>query len=233
MAENNIPEPTTTDPIPSPTVDKPAGEGDPSLLDPAGDSPIGDKGNIGGEDDQSKGLLDTADEGEPSGDGDKSKEENVEYEDFKVAEGLVPDEETLSLAKTKFKELGLTQEQAQGLIDLQNNLMLKHHREQLETMKAQTNELTRQWDAEVRADPELGGARLKENLTIARSAAIMLECPEVLQVIKDTRLGSNPDILRFLYRAGKALQESSYTAAKATSRKNVSLADIMYDAPKK
>lgn len=95
------------------------------------------------------GLLGTADadkEGaeKPAGDG-KPEDKAVEYGDFKIAEQLQVDEETMTLAKDTFKEMGLTQEQAQKLIDLQNNLALKQDATLTKTVEAETQKLIGKW----------------------------------------------------------------------------------------
>ena len=177
------------------------------------------------------GLLGTADadkEGaeKPAGD-DKPEDKAVEYGDFKIAEQLQVDEETLGLAKATFREMGLTQEQAQKLIDLQNNLALKQDATLTKTVEAETQKLIDKWEAAVRADEELGGADLGEKMKIARSAATKLGCEDALMVISEARLSSNPAILRLLYRAGMALSEGAYVQGSVAGEKD--LVSILYD----
>ena len=177
------------------------------------------------------GLLGTADankEGaeKPAGDG-KPEDKAVEYGDFKIAEQLQVDEETMALAKDIFKEMGLTQEQAQKLIDLQNNLALKQDATLTKTVEAETQKLIDKWEAAVRADEELGGADLGEKMKIARSAATKLGCEDALMVISEARLSSNPAILRLLYRAGMALSEGAYVQGSVAGEKD--LVSILYD----
>jgi len=177
------------------------------------------------------GLLGTADadkEGaEKPAEDDKSEDKAVEYGDFKIAEQLQVDDETLSLAKDTFKEMGLTQEQAQKLIDLQNSLALKQDATLTKTVEAETQKLIGKWEAAVRADEELGGADLGEKMKIARSAATKLGCEDALMVISEARLSSNPAILRLLYRAGVALSEGAYVQGSVVGEKD--LVSILYD----
>ena len=177
------------------------------------------------------GLLGTADadkEGaEKPEEDDKSEDKAVEYGDFKIAEQLQVDEETLGLAKATFREMGLTQEQAQKLIDLQNSLALKQDATLTKTVEAETQKLIGKWEAAVRADEELGGADLGEKMKIARSAATKLGCEDALMVISEARLSSNPAILRLLYRAGMALSEGAYVQGSVVGEKD--LVSILYD----
>lgn len=177
------------------------------------------------------GLLGTADadkEGaEKPAEDDKSEDKAVEYGDFKIAEQLQVDDETLSLAKATFREMGLTQEQAQKLIDLQNSLALKQDATLTKTVEAETQKLIGKWEAAVRADEELGGADLGEKMKIARSAATKLGCEDALMVISEARLSSNPAILRLLYRAGMALSEGAYVQGSVVGEKD--LVSILYD----
>lgn len=177
------------------------------------------------------GLLGTADadkEGvEKPAEDDKSGDKAVEYGDFKIAEQLRVDEEILGLAKATFREMGLTQEQAQKLIDLQNSLALKQDATLTKTVEAETQKLIGKWEAAVRADEELGGADLGEKMKIARSAATKLGCEDALMVISEARLSSNPAILRLLYRAGMALSEGAYVQGSVVGEKD--LVSILYD----
>ena len=177
------------------------------------------------------GLLGTEDAdkegaGKPAGD-DKPEDKAVEYGDFKIAEQLQVDEEIMTLAKDTFKEMGLTQEQAQKLIDLQNSLALKQDATLTKTVEAETQKLIDKWEAAVRADEELGGADLGEKMKIARSAATKLGCEDALMVISEARLSSNPAILRLLYRAGLALSEGAYVQGSVAGEKD--LVSILYD----
>lgn len=183
-----------------------------------------------------EGLLGR--ETQPKAQGEAGKEDGkplatteVKYEDFKIAEGLRVDDDFLGTAKAKFAELGLTQQQAQELIDLQNQLMLKQDQTLLHEVGRQTQELVKKWEDEVRADEELGGANLAEKIAVAKSAATALDCEEIIGVLQQANLGSNPAVIRFLYRAGKALGEGKYVVGKQAAGTKP-LAELLYEESK-
>ena len=180
------------------------------------------------------GLLTAGAEPKNSGDsvkedGDPDVKAEITYEDFKLVEGLQADEEFLGTAKNKFAELGLTQQQAQELIDLQNQLMLKQDKTLMKEVDRQTQELVQKWEDEVRADEELGGADLGAKIAIAKSAATALECEEVIEVFKRANLASNPAVIRFMYRAGKALGEGKYVVGNQPPKTDKALTEVLYD----
>lgn len=162
-------------------------------------------------------------------DGDPDVKAEIKYENFSFAEGLLVDEEFLETAKGKFTELGLSQQQAQELIDLQNQLMLKQDNAMLKEVDRQTQELVQKWEDEVKADEELGGADLRAKIAIAKSAATALDCEEVIEVFKRANLASNPEVIRFMYRAGKALGEGKFVMGKQPATTDKALTDVLYD----
>ena len=179
-----------------------------------------------------EGLLNNTDPGskeDPAQEGGEPKKEEIEYGDFKIAEGLVIDEEMLGFAKKQFKELGLSQEQGQKLVDLQNTLVQKQGAQTLKVVEQETQKLINKWEDSVKADDELGGAGMAEKMAIARSAATKLECEDALTVISEANLGSNPAILRLLYRAGVALGEGKYVQGRHSMSEDKKLTDILYD----
>lgn len=200
-------------------------------------------GLLGGKIDEGKGIEGTATADDKQSkqevdgkgkEGEEGKEDKpIEYGEFTIAQELVADTEALESAKVLFAKYGLSQEQAQELIDVQNQLMTRQHKEFAQKMQTETDQLLGKWENEVRADEELGGAKIKENMAIARSAAINLGVPEALAVISEANMSSNPAILRLLYRAGKALQESGYAVSGKGSKRNIPLEELMYGDNKK
>jgi len=84
----------------------------------------------------------------------------VEYTDFAVPDGMEMDAEVLTNFKGIAKELGIPQEAAQKLIDLQASMETKRSAaaEQAQAEQAQ------QWAAQIKADKELGGENYDKTL---------------------------------------------------------------------
>lgn len=111
------------------------------------------------------------------------------------------------------KELDLTQEQAQKLIDLD----AKRAQSQLDAVNAQT----KKWLDELPSDKEFGGDKLKENLAIANKAVEAFGTPELKQLLNESRLGNHPELIRAFYRAGKAISQDTRFVAGGSGNKPV------------
>jgi len=70
----------------------------------------------------------------------------------------------------KFKELGLTQEQGQKLIDLHAKHWLGGMLNQQELFEQELDRRVAQWGEQTKAHPEFGGTRLGESLASVRRA---------------------------------------------------------------
>lgn len=125
--------------------------------------------------------------------------------DFKFSEGVEIDGESLTEFKGIAKELGLKGDHAQKVASLGEKMMQKWQAGQQEAFAAQAA----QWADSSRADKEFGGEKLGENLAIAQKALEQFGTPELRQLLEDTRLGNNPEMIRFMVRAGKAISDDS------------------------
>ena len=126
--------------------------------------------------------------------------------DFTLPEGFIADEEALAEVTPLLRELNVPMDKAQALLDL-------HFKEQqrIENAKrvAQT-EVIRGWGEELKKDPEIGGARLNENLSYANRLLKAHGTPELNRLLVETGLDRQPDMVRFLVKAGKALSEDRF-----------------------
>jgi hypothetical protein len=125
--------------------------------------------------------------------------------EFKFPEGVEPDKEMLAQFEPIAKELGLTQEAAQRLVDLSAQQLAKVTEAQRQAFEQQTV----QWVDQVKADKEIGGDQLQERLGVAKKALEAFGSPELTQYLNATGLGNHPELIRAFYRAGKAISEDS------------------------
>ncbi len=103
------------------------------------------------------------------------------------------------------KELKLTQEQAQRIADLGVKQSERWAQAQQEVLQqAET-----QWLEQVQTDKEIGGDKLQENVAVALKAIDTFGSPELKAFLKESRLGNHPEMIRFAYRAGKAIADDS------------------------
>ena len=125
------------------------------------------------------------------------------YSDFTLPEGVTLDEAALGKAAPIFKELNLTQEQAQKLVDLQAEMVQEGARSQEDTL----NQLIDGWQEESKNDKEFGGEKFEENTAVARLAVEKFGTPDFKQLMEDHGVGSHPEMIRFMWNIGKLLKE--------------------------
>ena len=95
------------------------------------------------------------------------------YGEFKLPEGVTADPDLLKPATELFAETGLSQEQAQKFIDL---AMARETAAAHRGVQAFVD-LQNQWVSEIKADPDIGGDRLKASLASAGRAIDRLNVP--------------------------------------------------------
>lgn len=141
------------------------------------------------------------DKGKTEGDGKTAATAPEQYADFSIPDGYALGEigdEFKSVAK----ELGLTQEQAQKLIDLD----VKRANAQTEAVHRATAE----WQAQSKADKEFGGDALEQNVGIAQKALNTFGTDALKTLLQQTGLANHPEVIRAFYRAGKAISEDRF-----------------------
>ncbi|WP_175982558.1 peptidase [Caballeronia zhejiangensis] len=172
-------------------------------------------------------LLDGAakpTEGDAPKPGDKPAEEAkpIEYTDFKVPEGVELKGEALDELKAFAKEKGLSQEDAQKLVDLGAKQSQAFQTQVAEQAKAQSAE----WAAQTKGDKEIGGDALPENLAAAKQALDKFGSPELKSLLNQSGLGNHPEVVRFMVKAGKAISEDGRLVTGAAGQKDRSATPI-------
>lgn len=127
------------------------------------------------------------------------------YEAFSAPEGMSYDDQVITAYQEAARDLNLPQDKAQGLLDKVAPVILAR---QLERNQAASAE----WVKESQADPEFGGVRLHENLAIAKRAYDQFSTPKLREMLNITGLGNHPEMVRLMYRAGKAISEDQFVA---------------------
>lgn len=124
------------------------------------------------------------------------------YAEFTVKEGQTLDKVALDMALPMFKEMNLTQEQAQRLVDLQAENIGKAN-------EAFTADKTARLDA-IKNDKEYGGDKFAESSeAVGRALNTILSTDEQADLKAYTdRFGPNPTLFRLMYRvATKVMSE--------------------------
>ena len=154
----------------------------------------------------------TAEGGDTKGDNAKAGEKQgaPESYEFKAPEGKEFSPEVLGAFSEAAKELDLSQEAAQAMLDKIAPAFAQRQAEAIETARTQ-------WATDSRSDKEFGGDKLDENLATAKKALDKFGTPELRTLLNESGLGNHPEIIRAFYRAGKAISEDTFVGGKATA----------------
>lgn len=204
----------------------------PAASEPA--APAGDTSTPASEPAQQEGDK-PADEGaEQSDKADKQDGEKPEEKDeqkpegapekyeFKAGEGVELDAEALKDFEPVARELNLTNDQAQKLVDAYPKILAGVQQRQTEAWQAQTE----QWAADVKADKEVGGDKLTANLSAAQRALDQFGTPELREYLDGTGLGNHPELVKAFIKVGKAMSEDGVITGKESGQR--SAAEVLY-----
>ena len=159
---------------------------------------------------QAESVQDQQDSDESSAESETSESEKPEgapdkYEfNSKVADA--PDEldpEVLTAFGEVAKDLDLSQDAAQKVLDKVAPVIQAKQAKAVDESKAN-------WATESQSDEEFGGENLGANLEIAKSSLKEFGTDALKSLLQESGLGNHPEIIRFMYRAGKAISEDSY-----------------------
>ena len=151
---------------------------------------------------------------------DKGKGAPEKYADFKVPDGLKIDVPVLEEFKTAAKELNLTQEGAQKLVDLQ----LKHMKSVTDGLNTEFIKIKTEWKNDT--IKELGTDYQKE-LVFAGKALDAFGTPELRKILDTTGVGSHKELVKFFIQVGKSVSEDTFVRGSNRSG-GKSDADIFY-----
>ncbi len=151
-------------------------------------------------------------EGEnPAGDQAKPQGAPEKYE-FKLPDGVQLDDKGTAAFSEVAKELNLTQDAAQKVLDKMGPVIAGRHAEALTQAKAQ-------WVEAAQTDKEFGGDKLSENLAVAKKALDTFGSPELRTLLNESGLGNHPEMIRLMFRAGQAISEDKFVPAGSGSPK--------------
>jgi hypothetical protein len=129
--------------------------------------------------------------------------ETYEFND-KVADAPEElDPEVLTAFGEVAKELDLPQDAAQKVIDKVAPVMQARQAKMVEQVRVD-------WANEAKADQEFGGENLNANLEVAKSSLNTFGTDALKSLLQESGLGNHPEVIRFMYRAGKAISEDAY-----------------------
>jgi hypothetical protein len=140
--------------------------------------------------------------------------------DFKAPDGKAFDADVLGKFSEVAKDLNMTQANAQKMLDTIAPALAEKMANAQASAKAE-------WAASSKADKEFGGDKLLENLAVAEKSLEQLGTPELRKLLLDTGLSHHPEVIRMLFKAGKAISEDGYVGA-GRSDKQIDPAKILF-----
>jgi hypothetical protein len=157
------------------------------------------------------------------GKGEQGAEKPVvpEKYEFKAPEGTQLNPEVIGKFEGVARELGLSQDAAQKVVDAMAPQLAAAQAAQFETVKTE-------WANSARTDKEFGGDKLNENLSVAKKALDAFGTPELRTLLNDTGLGNHPEIIRAFYRAGQKISGSNLVVGGAAGAASTSAAATLY-----
>jgi hypothetical protein len=170
----------------------------------------------------------TTKEGE-DGVADKPVDAPEKYEDFVVPDGVVLDPATMDEANGLFKEMNLSQENAQKLIDFQ----AKRAADDMKSATETWSKTMEDWATSAKNDKEFGGEKFNANIAIAKEGKDAFGGEGFDNMLEETGVGNHPEMLRFLVKVGAVVKEHDILQGTSSARSNTSAADRMYPTMKK
>lgn len=128
---------------------------------------------------------------------------------FEMPEGIELDKSGVDEFTTIAKELKLPADAAKKLVDLE----VKRVQAQQQAHSA----LVESWAEQVKADKDLGGEKLQENLAVARKAIDAFGSPELKELLNSTGLGNHPEVVKLAFKIGKAISEDGFVRGQPKS----------------
>lgn len=159
---------------------------------------------------QDQAPVDAGKAGKADGNVAEAPKGAPEKYEFKAPDGRDFDSEVISSFSEIAKELNLTQESAQKMLDKVAPKMAERQAQQVEAIR-------QEWATLSKSDKEFGGEKIAENLSVAKRALDTFGTPELRSLLNDSGLGNHPELIRFFFRAGKAISEDAKVVGSGTT----------------
>lgn len=166
-----------------------------------GDSPDGDSSG----DDKDKGEGKETSKQDKEGE-DKGKDPQKKNIELKLSENSLLNDEDIEDMTGLATELGLSQDQAQKLIEREEAISKEIEKIQKEDLEKQLKE----WTKTAKEDPEIGGKKFDESRENAYQALKEFGNKEVEDLLNKTKIGSHPEVLRLLSKVGAMVRDDSF-----------------------
>ena len=144
--------------------------------------------------------------------------------DLKVPDKSLLDAASVEKIASFAKDRGFSQEQAQALLERDNQNAVASEAAQQAALKEQSQ----QWVKDVMSDKEIGGKDAKQNVALAHRVIERFASPVLVQQLRETGLGNHPELLRLFVNVGKMMSDDQLVTGSGTPKIEKSAAEIFY-----
>lgn len=123
--------------------------------------------------------------------------------DLNMPEGVEVDQVLVDALGPEFKEIGLTNGQAQKLSDTFAKIMMGRETEKVEGW----GKTIAGWAEAAEKDPEMGGSKWDASKGSAIKAINSLGTPELKEYLNSSGGGNHPEVIRFMAKVGSMIKE--------------------------
>lgn len=141
--------------------------------------------------------------------------------EFKAPEGNEFNPEVIAAFSEVAKELNLTQDGAQKLLDKMSTTMAAQQDQQVQNIRTE-------WETAAKSDKEIGGDKFDANLAVAKKALESFASPELVELLNQSGLGSHPEMIRAFYKIGTAISEDKIVKGTASPSDEKTVAQRLY-----
>lgn len=144
---------------------------------------------------------------------------------FTWPDGFTPDAAQLAEYEADFRAAGLSQEAAQKIVGRFADAQVAAIKQLDEDVTKQTNE----WQAAVKADADMGGAKYDATVKAAEHAMGKFGTPALKQWLDTTGLTNHPELVRMFAKVGKAIAEDNLSGTgRSNGGRPASIENRMY-----
>lgn len=168
----------------------------------------------------------------------EKKPEHVVPETYELTapKGFVINDDVKAEAEPVFKELGLSNEQANLLMPLAGRFAERIATQQQDAFQAVASD----WAREAQKDPEIGGSKWDETANYVAKALDNFGAPSVKdkdgnetnpfrKLLNDSKLGNHPEMIRMFRKVGERISEDSdFVRADAGAHVKPSREEVLY-----
>jgi hypothetical protein len=132
--------------------------------------------------------------------------------DLKLPEDSYLDGSALERIAADARKQGLSNEEAQKLVDGEDSIVRSYREAQEAELKQKSNA----WVGEIKADKEMGGDGYDANRALANEALDRFGTEPLKQMLVHSTLNLHPEVFRFFLRVGKAMKGDSLVPSSST-----------------